>query len=62
MGSASHEAEVETDNSSYALGRTNGELLIVFNRFDKPNFICYSIGALKGKSSFNAYTSESGIV
>ncbi len=32
MGSASHEAEVETDNSSYALGRTNGELLIVFNR------------------------------
>lgn len=27
-----HAAEVETDNSSYALGRLNGELLIVFNR------------------------------
>ncbi len=27
-----HAAETETDNSSYTLGRTNGELLIVFNR------------------------------
>ena len=27
-----HAAEVETDNCSYALGRLNGELLIVFNR------------------------------